>query len=155
MVWLIDERRLALFPAGTIVRDPQHREILTRREQGLSLRRASEFRPWWMRLCSSDNHYTTAQLYVWNVKTPLLWKSFKHYFVLFGHKFSLLIQRYVQFWFFRKTFFSNMYLKQERYFSCYILLTGQISLSDSFTSWDIGQYVYCNYSFPNLWRRKI
>ena len=31
--------RLALFPAGTIVRDPHHRESPTRREQGLNLRR--------------------------------------------------------------------------------------------------------------------
>ena len=30
---------LALFPAGTIVRDPHHRESQTRREQGLNLRR--------------------------------------------------------------------------------------------------------------------
>ena len=29
VVWLIDERRLALFPAGTIVRDPHHRKSLT------------------------------------------------------------------------------------------------------------------------------
>ena len=36
VVWL---RRLALFPAGTIVRDPLHRESLTRREQGLNLHR--------------------------------------------------------------------------------------------------------------------
>ena len=34
VVWLTDERRLALFPAGTIVRDPHHRESLTRRGQG-------------------------------------------------------------------------------------------------------------------------
>ena len=39
-VWLTDERRLALFPAGTIVRDPHHRESLTRRKQDLNLRRA-------------------------------------------------------------------------------------------------------------------
>ena len=39
VVWLTDERRLALFSAGTIVRDPHHRESPTRREQGLSLRR--------------------------------------------------------------------------------------------------------------------
>ena len=39
VVWLTDKRRLALFPAGTIVRDPHHR---------------------WMKLCSSDKHYTTA-----------------------------------------------------------------------------------------------
>ena len=31
---LTDERRLALFPAGTTVRDPHHRESPTRREQG-------------------------------------------------------------------------------------------------------------------------
>ena len=39
VVWLTDESRLALFPAGTIVRDPHHRESLTRREQGLNLHR--------------------------------------------------------------------------------------------------------------------
>ena len=39
MVWLTDESRLALFPAGAIVRDPHHRESPTRREQDLSLRR--------------------------------------------------------------------------------------------------------------------
>ena len=38
MVWLTDERRLALFPAGTIVRDCHHRESRTRREQDLNLR---------------------------------------------------------------------------------------------------------------------
>ena len=35
MVWLTDERRLALFPAGTIIRDPHHREFPTHREQDL------------------------------------------------------------------------------------------------------------------------
>ena len=39
VVWLTDKRRLALFPAGTIVRDPHHRESPARREQGLGLRR--------------------------------------------------------------------------------------------------------------------
>ena len=34
MVWGTDERRLALFPAGTIVRDPHHRESPTHGEQG-------------------------------------------------------------------------------------------------------------------------
>ena len=38
MVWLTDERRLALFPAETIVRDPHHRESPTNREQGMNLR---------------------------------------------------------------------------------------------------------------------
>ena len=37
VVWSTDERRLALFPAGTIVRDPHHRESPTHREQGLNL----------------------------------------------------------------------------------------------------------------------
>ena len=32
MVWLTDERRLALFLAGTFVRDPHHLESLTRRK---------------------------------------------------------------------------------------------------------------------------
>ena len=39
VVWLTGERRLALFPAGTIIRDPPHRESSIRREQGLNLRR--------------------------------------------------------------------------------------------------------------------
>ena len=39
VVWLTHERRLALFPAGTIVRDPHHREPQTRHEYGLHLRR--------------------------------------------------------------------------------------------------------------------
>ena len=37
MVWLTDERLLALFPAGTIVRDPHHRKSSTRREQDYHL----------------------------------------------------------------------------------------------------------------------
>ena len=39
VVWLTDERRLALFPAGIIVRDPHHRESPASREQGSNLRR--------------------------------------------------------------------------------------------------------------------
>ena len=39
VVWLTNERHLASFPAGTIVRDPHHRESPTRREQTLKLRR--------------------------------------------------------------------------------------------------------------------
>ena len=54
VVWLTDERRLALFPAGTTVRDPHHRESLTRRKQDLNLCRT------WvqslMKLHSSNNH---------------------------------------------------------------------------------------------------
>ena len=53
VVWLTDKWRLALLPAGTIVRDPQHRESPTHWEP--------EFRSCWMKLCSIDNHYTTAK----------------------------------------------------------------------------------------------
>ena len=40
VVWLTDERRLALFPAGTIIKDPHYHESLTCREQDLNLHRA-------------------------------------------------------------------------------------------------------------------
>ena len=53
------QRRVALFPAGTIVRDPHYRESPTRRKQNLNLQRT---RLTWMKLCSSDNHYTTLPL---------------------------------------------------------------------------------------------
>ena len=39
VVWLTNKRRLALFPVGTIVRDPHHCESPTRCKQGLNLRR--------------------------------------------------------------------------------------------------------------------
>ena len=39
MVWLTDEKCLAIFPVGTTVRDPYQRQFPTRREQGLNLRR--------------------------------------------------------------------------------------------------------------------
>ena len=39
VVWLTNERRLALFPARTMVRDPHHCESPTRCEQDLNLRR--------------------------------------------------------------------------------------------------------------------
>ena len=38
VVWLTDEKRLALFPFGTIVRDPHHRESPKSREQDLSVK---------------------------------------------------------------------------------------------------------------------
>ena len=40
VVWLTDDRCLALFPAVTIVRDPHHRYFLIRGEQDLNLHRA-------------------------------------------------------------------------------------------------------------------
>ena len=36
---MVDQRCLALFPAGTIVRDPHHCESLTHRKQSLNLHR--------------------------------------------------------------------------------------------------------------------
>ena len=39
VVWLTNERCLALVPAGTIVRDPHHRKSLTHHKQGLNLHR--------------------------------------------------------------------------------------------------------------------
>ena len=39
VIWLTDERCLVLFPVGTIVRDPHHRESPTRLEQDLNLQR--------------------------------------------------------------------------------------------------------------------
>ena len=64
VVWLTDERRLALFPAGTLL------EILTIANLWHAASRVwtcaePEFRLSWMKLCSSDsgdNHYTTAPL---------------------------------------------------------------------------------------------
>ena len=43
VVWFTKERRLALFPAGIVVRDPHHHESPTQREQDLDLRK-HEFR---------------------------------------------------------------------------------------------------------------
>ena len=37
VVWVINEKHLALFPAGAIVRDPHHRESPTRHRQDLNL----------------------------------------------------------------------------------------------------------------------
>ena len=39
LVWLTDEILFALFPSGTIVRDPRHRESPTRRGKDLNLHR--------------------------------------------------------------------------------------------------------------------
>ena len=45
-------------------------------------------------LMSCMQQYFFTQLSIWSVKMALQWKSFKHYFVLFEHKFySLLIWR--------------------------------------------------------------
>ena len=46
VVWLTDERRLALFPAGTIVGNPHHDESPTRHEKDLYLCRSSGFVKW-------------------------------------------------------------------------------------------------------------
>ena len=48
-MWLADDRRFALFPTGTIARDPHNLESPTRCKQDRNLK-----------LCSSDNHYIMA-----------------------------------------------------------------------------------------------
>ena len=59
----------------------------------------------------------------------------------------LLFRRY---WFFRKGFEKSFLIIflwmtfQEKCFSCYILLP---KFHENFASWDIGQYIYCNYLF--------
>ena len=40
VVWLTGERRLVLFPTGTIIGDPHHCESPAHRKQGLNLRRS-------------------------------------------------------------------------------------------------------------------
>ena len=57
MIWLIHEKRLAIFPAGTIVREPPYRESPTGREKGLNLCRT------WVQAWLNDavqQYYTTA-----------------------------------------------------------------------------------------------
>ena len=106
VVWLTKERRLALFPARTIVRDPHHRETPTRREQGLNCTEP-EFSLSWMKLCSSDNHYTTAP-YVWGLLVwpfmqsaiPTNW-YFVPFFVWSVNCSSLICKLWILFWTFR------------------------------------------------------
>ena len=61
VVWLTDERRLGLFPAGTIVTDPHHCESPT-----------ISFRLSWIKFCSSDNHYTINILNIELCQIPIL-----------------------------------------------------------------------------------
>ena len=61
VVWLTDKRRLAIFPAGTIVKDPHHRESSTHCEQDLNLRKTWD-QASLNKLYSSDNYYTTSSL---------------------------------------------------------------------------------------------
>ena len=60
VLWLTDETRLSLFPAGAIVR------IVTITNLWHAASRIwtcsePEFRLCWMKLCSSDNHYTAGK----------------------------------------------------------------------------------------------
>ena len=63
VLWLTDGRRLALFTAGTIVRDPHYCKSPTHREQIWTCVEP-ECRLCWMKLCSRDNHYITAPSYL-------------------------------------------------------------------------------------------
>ena len=64
VVWLIDERPLALFPAKTIARDPITISNLRHTASRIWACAKPEFKLGWIKLCSSDNHYTTALLWL-------------------------------------------------------------------------------------------
>ena len=95
VVWLTDERLITLFPAGIIVRDPHHRESLTHRKQDWTCAE-SKFRLCWMKLCSSDNHYTTAPLMITTTPRrsgPYLFGTKQSYFL---SRMDLLRQTFVE-----------------------------------------------------------
>ena len=62
MICLTNERHLALFPAAAIIRVPHHCESLRHAASRTWICAGPEFRLWWIKLCSSDNHCTTASL---------------------------------------------------------------------------------------------
>ena len=61
MVWLTNERHLAFFRAGTIVKDPPIVNLWQAASK-ISTCAEPEFRLCWMKFCSSDNYYTMAPL---------------------------------------------------------------------------------------------
>ena len=67
-------------------------------------------------------------------------------------EFRLLIQRYAQFWLFRKGSGNSYSTTFCVCFWCYILLADQISLSNCLYFLRYWIYVYCNCLFPRLWR---
>ena len=73
---MTEERRSAIFPAGTTARVSHHRKTPTRRKQDLNLGRTREFRLSWMKLCSSDNHITTAPRHAMKYDYLMLLSSF-------------------------------------------------------------------------------
>ena len=74
VVWLTGIRRLTLFPAGNIVRNPHHPESLSRRKQDLNLPKP-DFKLHWIKLYSSDNHYTIALLLMCTL-SPMTYRSY-------------------------------------------------------------------------------
>ena len=76
-------------------------------------------------------------------------------------KFWQLIQRYAQFWFFKKgsgnsfstTFCVSFFQKNAFYVILYWLTKFHCLIA--FIFWDVGKYVYCNCLFPRLWRDKF
>ena len=61
-VWFTDEKLLALFPVGTIIRDLYHHKSANVRhaERNIWTCAKTEFRLCWTKLCGNDNHYITA-----------------------------------------------------------------------------------------------
>ena len=63
VVWLINKRCLALFPARAITRVPRHHKPPTCHKQDMNLPRTCVKLSWMM--CSSNNHYTISpQVYL-------------------------------------------------------------------------------------------
>ena len=73
VVWLTDERRLALFSAGTIARDPHHRESPARREHGLNQNLSSGLVEW---SCAVVITTTPRRLGIeWTLDQSKIWKT--------------------------------------------------------------------------------
>ena len=79
---MIDRRKVfSLYSVGTNVRDSQHRKSLTRQKKIWTCAEP-EFRLCWRKLCSSDNHYTTApQSFIWCFIWIITW-IFSYYMFL-------------------------------------------------------------------------
>ena len=75
--------------------------------------------------------------------------------------FRILIQRYAQFWFFKKgsgnsfsTTFCEWFFKKN-VFQVMFYQPTKFHCLIAFTSWDIGQYVYCKCLLSRLWRQRF
>ena len=92
---LADKRCLALFSAGTIVRNPHNRGSPHATGRFWTWAE-SDFRLTWMKLCSSDKHYTTqppwvlSQVWASLSITTTPQRHLEHYFCMNSLKFFTL-----------------------------------------------------------------